>query len=121
MTELKEENAKITNVTLGRHPHYRIMEMSVSIEYSGGGQSIGGYCLDSYNKETDRREGTAYGLDFIIRMLETVGVDSIDDMLGKSVRIRHEGWGGKALEIGNYLNDEWFNLNDHADLWKDTQ
>lgn len=76
-----------------------------SEKYSCG---FGGYALDSYSASLKKRVGVGFGVDFIVALLETVGVEKWEDLPGKYVRINSEGWGGKILCIGHITENKWF-------------
>lgn len=100
------KNAIIKSVSLGYEDLYRIFTCSLILDYGGERQVFGGYSLDTYNKELDKRIGTAYGLEFIINILETVGVDKWEELKGKSIRVKADY--EKIYAIGHYLKDIWF-------------
>lgn len=99
-------NAKITGTMLGFEDH-GIMSFFVYLEWEGAGVGFGGYALDEYDKEQEKRVGVGYSLDLLKEILEVVGVEKWEDLPGKYVRVDSEGWGGKALGIGNLLKDKW--------------
>lgn len=105
--ELEIHNAKITGTMLGVEDH-GIMSSFVYLEWSGGGVGFGGYALDQYDKILEKRVGAPFGLDYIKEIMEVVGVSRWEDLKGKYVRVKSEGWGGTAVAIGNLLEDKWF-------------
>lgn len=108
------KNAKITGVSLGYEDH-GVFTCNLTLDYGGGGQSFGGYTLDEPKRKNGKflgRFGTAYGMEFLIRILKVVGVETWEDLKGKSVRV-DASW-DKVHRIGNYLRDEWF--DPEADL-----
>jgi hypothetical protein len=96
---MEVQNAIIKKVTLGREDH-GILTMYLSLEYANGGQWFGGYALDSYDRETRKRVGTAYGTQFILDLLDTIGVDEIQKMVGQPCRVKAD-WSSVA-EIGHF-------------------
>lgn len=48
------------------------------------------------------------GMKAILTIMRVVGVDSLNDMKGKYVRVATKGWGETVKIIGNIINDEWF-------------
>jgi hypothetical protein len=103
-------NAKITGTMLGFEDH-GIMTCFVYLEWDGGGVGFGGYALDEWQGErgaNGKRVGVAYSLDFLKEIMEVVGVEKWEALEGKYIRVDSEGWGGKALGIGNLLKDKWF-------------
>lgn len=110
MTRDREiKNAKITSTTLGTEDH-GIVSMFVHLDYSGSGQGFGGFCLDTPIEDASgkflRREGTAWGMEFIMRVLATVGVERWEQLPGKYVRADAE-W-GTVHRIGHITEDKWF-------------
>ncbi len=113
---IEEKNAKITSTSLGKVAH-GTMSFYIGLKYSdSSGQSFGGYGLDTPIKDKDgnfiRRQGTDYGLDAIIQVLDAVGVDTWEELIGKSIRVRAEH--NKVHAIGHYLEDNWYDIEEHA-------
>lgn len=101
---------------IGQEDH-GILTCYVMLDYGGSGQGFGGYALDTAVKDAEgkflRREGTAFGMQFIQNILDTIGVEKWEDLKGKHCRVEltEHGW-GKILRIGHFLNDKWFNPED---------
>lgn len=114
----------IRSTRLGYQDH-GILTADLNVEWAGGGVSVGGFVLD---KPRDRdasdytREGTAYGLDQIIRILETVGVERWEDLKGQQIIVLFEGksvWGSQAVGLAATTDDEKvLVLREHAEAWK---
>ena len=51
-------------------------------------------------------EGTDYTGAYISQVLDTVGVDTLEDLQGKPIRVDNER--GFIKAIGNFLEDKWF-------------
>jgi hypothetical protein len=100
-------NARIAATTLGREDH-GIFTASISLDYGSSSQSFGGYALDGKPARTpgSHRPGTRYGLEFIIRLLRALEVESWEKLKGTHCRVSIEG--GKAMKIGHLLQDQWF-------------
>jgi hypothetical protein len=115
----------ITSTALGYQDH-GILTASLTVEWKGGGVSVGGYCLDQ-PKDRDARDysrrGTAYGLDHLIRILETVGVDRWEELKGKQVIVLFEGrdWlGAQSVGIAHATDEsKVLVLREHADAWRE--
>ncbi len=72
----------IKSTSLGYESH-GILTASLTVEWSGGGVSVGGFCLDEPKGRDGRdysRRGTAYGLDQIMHIIGTVGVERWEDL-----------------------------------------
>ena len=110
MPDYKIKNARIESTMLGTEDH-GIMTAWLMLDYNGVGQGFGGYGFDNPIKNEyggfRKREGIAWGMEYIIRVLKVVGVTKWEDLPGKFIRVKctHTG----ILEIGNILKDEWFN------------
>ena len=106
------KNAQIKSTMLGREDH-GIMTFMIFVEWGGGiGCGIGGYALDEYNKETKTRVFRAESMEVVSKILETVGVETWEQLSGKYIRIKEKRWGEMIDEIGNLMEDKWFNLRE---------
>ena len=108
---MKIENAKITNVSLTMADH-GCLTFWITIESAGWGCSIGGYCIDHGYLGAKKFDGCGPGLEAMMRIMDTVGVDKWEDLKGKYVRVKTEGWGDTVTCIGNILKDKWFDLKE---------
>ena len=111
----KLENALIKNVSLSSSD-YCCLTLDLTLEGPGWGCVYGGYCLgkvypDSY--EEDTYEGSAAGMEAIMRIMDVVGVSRLEDMKGKYVRVATKGWGDSIKIIGNIINDRWFDYESY--------
>jgi hypothetical protein len=76
-----------------------------------GAVTLGGYVMDSYDKEQEKRVGTAYGMNLIMRILEVVGVDTWEELEGKYIRIKNTKLGDRVSAIGNLMKEEWIDFD----------
>lgn len=104
-------NAKITSTTLGIEDH-GIFTFDLVIEFGGCGCVYGGYALDSYDRKSEKRIGTGKSIIAIRSILETVGVDKWEDLKGTLIRVKNNGWGSSIVEIGNIMENKWFNISE---------
>ena len=96
------QNAKITSTSLGDTG--RGNSFWLHLDYGGSGQGFGGYAL-----------GGKFTHYVITGILETVGVDTWEELKGKSVRVKIKsdgGWGGSIIAIGHFLDEKWFSPSD---------
>lgn len=105
---METRNAIIESTRLGPEDH-GIFSAYLTLNYGGSGQSFGGYALDRHNGHRDLRServGTAYGMEFIRRVMAVVGVSKWEDLKGKHVRavMEHD----KIHSIGHIIEDRWF-------------
>lgn len=55
----------------------------------------------------DSFEGNELGTEYIMRIMDVVGVSSFNDMVGKYIRVE-ANWGDTVDKIGNVTEDKWF-------------
>lgn len=104
-------NAQIKSTKLGFISN-GIFDFTLVLEIQGGGGfAFGGWALDQYDKEKDRRVGTAYGMNMIMQILEVVGVNTWEELKGKFIRIKHTKLGDRVFSIGNLMKEEWIDFN----------
>ena len=75
-----------------------------------------------YNRELNKKVGTAYGCDCILRLLETFEVYSFDKIKGLNARLEFDDenkYTGKAIRIGNIVKDKWFSFEELANEFKE--
>ena len=100
MSEIK--NAKITDTMLGREDH-GIMTFMLYLEWGGSVCGYGGYAIDQYDRNKEKRVFSASGLEAISKILEVVGVKTWEDLKGKYIRIEDNGWGEKWFNIREFF------------------
>jgi hypothetical protein len=99
------KNAKITGTMLGVEDH-SILTCWLYLDYGGMGQGFGGYALDTYDKVKGRRVGTAFGMEFIRRIMEVVEVEKWEDLTGQYCRVFADH--SRVYKIGHIIKDQWF-------------
>ena len=105
------KNARITKTMLGREDH-GIMTFMIFVEFDMSVCGIGGYALDQYDRETKSRVFSVKGMEAISRILEIADVERWEDLPGKYIRFKDNGWGSTIDEIGHIIKDDWFNLRE---------
>lgn len=103
-------NAKITGVSLSMADH-GCLTFWINLEGSGWGVSVGGYAIGHGYLGADEFDACGDGLEAMMRIMDTVGVERWEDLKGKYVRVKSEGWGSTAHTIGNVLEDKWFDVD----------
>ena len=118
------ELANIKSTVLGWASH-GVLSAGLNCEWKSGGVQSGGYCLDMKKSENDySRKGTAFGLDHIMRIMETVGVPTWEALTGKQVIVLFDGkggWGSPSVGIAGTLNDKILIFKEHANLWRGSE
>lgn len=105
MSEREIKNALIDSFFLGYQDH-GIFTFAVNLNYGVSIQSFGNYCLDMYDENKKKRVGTAYGMQFIICVLQLFDIKSISELKGVPCRVDCEF--DRVYRIGHFLKDKWF-------------
>lgn len=102
-------NAEVTNVSLNMKDH-GCLTLSITLKGAGWGVVYGGYCLGKgyLGADDDYFNGSAKGMEAIMRIMDVVGVEALEDMKGKYVRIANKGLGSSVKIIGNIISNKWF-------------
>src|SRR5438045_1865374 len=99
-----ETIAKITGAFLGWEDH-GILTCTLTLDYGGSGQGTPGYGLDEPRQDAAGKHigrfGTAFGMEFVARLMRACGVNQWDAIKGRTViAIRDgEGWNGLVRGI----------------------
>lgn len=98
-----EQIAKVERTFLGFEDH-GLFTLTLSLDYGGSGQGAGMACLDSPVKDESGRflgrEGTKLGHDYIIGVIKAFGVDSWEQIKGRTViALREPGYNGSVVGI----------------------
>lgn len=128
---MRKDIAKITDTMLGVEDH-GILTCYLTVDYGGSGQLIGGYGLDNPVKDENgkflRREGTAFGMEFIARVIRACGVMKWEDVKGRTIYVLQDleadspAWGSsKVMGIENLPTEpgEQFIFQDLIDEFKE--
>lgn len=111
------ENAKITSVDLSM-ADYGVLTIRIGLEGARWGCVFGGYVIGKGYLDADEFEGYASGIEAIMRIMDTVGVENFNDMKNKYVRVATKGWGDSIKIIGNIIKNKWFDIDS---FFKDTK
>lgn len=115
--------AKIKSTHLGLEDH-GIATAYLHCEWDGAGIGVGGYGLDApveRDGKFSHREGTGYGLDHLMALVRTVGVESWEKLAGANVIVLFKtksSLGSTAAGIAGLHNNRVLILKEHAEQWK---
>jgi hypothetical protein len=122
-TQYRGQIATIKSTHLGDEDH-GILTTMIHLAWDGAGVGFGGYCLDAPRKDDSGkflgRVGTAYGLDHLMRIMETVGVDGWEHLPGRQVIALFDDantWGAKVKGIAGMTTGKVFIPEEHAAEW----
>ena len=103
------KNALITNVDISMADH-GCLTLAMTLEGGGWGVVYGGYCLGKgyLGADDDFFNGSAAGMEYLMRIMDTVGVEKFQDLKGKYIRVATKGLGSSVKIIGNIIHDKWF-------------
>ena len=103
------ENALIESVDLSMVDH-GCLTLAMTLKGGGWGVVYGGYCLGKGYLGADDNffSGSASGMEYLMRIMDTVGVERFQNLKGKYVRVATKGLSGPVKIVGNILEDKWF-------------
>lgn len=103
------KNALITNVDLSMADH-GCLSLAMTLKGDSWGAVYGGYYLGKgyLGADDDFFDGSAAGMEYLMRTMDTVGVEKFQDLKGKYVRVATKGCGSLVNIIGNIIKDKWF-------------
>ena len=108
-------NAKIESADLSMADH-GCLTLRLTIVGKCWGFNFGGYCLGNGYLGADKFNGSAKGIEEIMRIMDVVGVERFKDLEGKYVRVVSESCSAPIYKIGNIIEDKWF---DYKEFYKD--
>lgn len=111
---IRTSNAIIKNTSLGMDDHSMFTCM-LMCEGDGWGQGFGGYRLDSRLEDPPSK----YGIEFIKKIIETVGCGSWEKLSGQHLRIKHTH--DKIYAIGHILEERWFDPTELLELLREKE
>ena len=97
------KNAKITEVELSMTDHGCLV---MYLTLDGGGW---GCCFDGF-LGCESFKGSEKGTEYIMRTMDTVGVEKYSDLVGSYVRVAEKDFSIQI--IGNIIEDKWFSPKD---------
>ena len=104
-------NARIESVSLCYQNDVLTFYIGLKIQ-GGAGCRFGGYALDEYDETERRRLPISLGLECLEEIMKTVGVSSWENLKDKYIRVVSRGLGESIEEIGNIMEDKWFNIEE---------
>lgn len=109
-------NAKITSADIFIEDH-DVLTFSIGIETSAGwSTSIGNIYLD-WQDDTLKRVPATYMAVVIRAILETVGVRSWSDLVGKYIRIDdNDLHNSPVTKLANLMKENWINIRDIVEV-----
>lgn len=121
--------ATIDSTVLGGLGDRGIFNFWLQTSWKGGGVGVGGYVMDEPYKDADDkflgRRGTAYGMQLIMDVMETVGVTDWEKIKGEKIIVLFDysptggTWGGSSKGFANLLDEsKVLILKDHVKAYK---
>jgi len=105
----KVKNAKITGTRLGVPcSDHGMLSFLINLDYGDSVQSFGGWELDNYDKQTQRRVATTAGSSLLLAVNKIFGVDW-EDL--KDLPCQAYSSNIKVHAIGNYIKDLWLGFD----------
>lgn len=132
-TVYRARRAVIERSHFGLSDHGGVMTIELSLSYVDGGSGMsvfGGYALDARREGGGKRQATAYGMDFAMKVLDAAGVTSWEDVRGKVCLAlfaaadpqgdEDDFWGTHPVGIAALEGDHILIGEDHAAFWAET-
>ena len=107
---MRVENVKITNVSLTMEDH-GWLTFRIDVKGNGFGCGIGGYAIGSGHLGSNTFVGDRRGTEAIMRIMDVVGVERWEDLIGKYCRVKFEIPGPIKI-IGNIIEERWVDLEE---------
>jgi len=104
-------NAKITNVSLSMADH-GCLAFGLTLDGGAFCCVYGGYCLGHGYLGAKEFDGSPKGLERLMRIMDTVGVERWEDLKDKYIRFVDDGWGSTVTTIGHITENKWFNIKE---------
>lgn len=109
---MRIENAKITNASISMADH-GCLTFWITLEGAGWGVGYGGYCIGKgYLGADEFKAENGYGLEAMMQIMDVVGVEKWEQLVGKYVRVERGDLGSSVDIIGNIVKDKWFDLRE---------
>lgn len=110
MKEQEICNARIVDTFLGVEEH-GILTFYLALEFQDSTRGFGCYPMQKYDSQENKITYDGRGLGAIVNILNTVGVNSWENLKGQLVRA-YPKEGENVTKIGNIIQDKWFSLED---------
>lgn len=112
------ENAKITNVSISMADH-GVLTFSLTLEGGDWGVCVGDYVIGhGYLGAEEFTAENGSGLVAMMKIMDTVGVETWEDLKGQYIRVKTEGYWSPVHIIGNLLKDKWFDFEEFFSTYK---
>ena len=106
--EIKNARIQSTSLTMADHG---CLTFWLHLEGDDWGCGFGGYCIGfGYLGADEFRAENGNGLVAMMRIMDVAGVEEWEQLKGKLIRVKTGGWGDGIKEIGNIIEDKWFNI-----------
>jgi len=106
------KNVQITRTMLGKEDH-RMFTCWLYLTGDGWGIGYGGYTLDNWNAQLQKRVVTENGFQAIQGIMEALDVGSWEELKGKFIRVELTDEFGTVTKVGHLLKDKWFSFKEH--------
>lgn len=113
--ELEEAGYKIENAQISRADlsmaDYGVLTLEMPITGNYWGCVYGGRVIGQGYLGANEFKGSSMGIEYIMRIMDIVGVEKFNEMSGKYIRVARTAWGDPIKIIGNLIKDRWFDAD----------
>ena len=109
--KMEIENAKIEDVSITMADH-GCLTFWITLKGNGWVTKYGGYAIGHGYLGSETFESSSKGLEAMMRIMDTVGVDRWEDLPNHYVRVEYTSLGVPITKIGNIIKDKWFDIKE---------
>lgn len=106
-SEYTIENAKVCSADFVMAGN-GCMSLYLGLEGCVWNFSFGGYCLGHGYIGSKSFDGSPKGMEYIMRIMDTIGVSRFSEIEGSYIRIAYRSLDDSIKIIGNIIEDKWF-------------
>ena len=114
------ENAKITSCDLSMANH-GCLTLRLGIQGNGWGCVYGNCCIGNGYLGAEKFKSYKYASEYIMRIMDTVGVENFNDLNGKYIRVEVGSRGSSIDKIGHIIKDKWFSQKEFFEEHKEKE
>lgn len=106
---MRIENARIVSTSISMADH-GVLSISFGVIGDGWGCNIGQWVNGHGYLGANNWKGNGSAIVAMMKIMDTVGVEKWEDLPGKLIRVKIDRLSSPIDEIGNIIEDKWFNL-----------
>jgi hypothetical protein len=105
------KNVQISKVSISMADH-GLLTFTIFVKGNSLGCSLGNYMNGVGHLGAKEWKGNGSAIVAMMKIMDTVGVNKWEDLEGKYVRVKLDGYDSTMHCIGNLIEDKWFDLKE---------